>query len=151
MSRLDRFRRAAAMVLWKLLNPVAVRLAGIVPWWVVLETKGRQTGEPRRVPLARGPADDDTVWLIAVHGQHASFVKNLRAEPEVRIKLRREWRSGRAKLQPLDEHRLAEFNFYARGGPRTMGIDPALVRIDLHPPSGRGRAGAAAHSRRIES
>ena len=132
MSARDRFRRAVAMVLWKLLNPAAVRFAGIAPWWVVLETKGRESGRPRRVPLARGPATDETVWLIAVHGPHASFVKNLLADPEVRLKIRREWRSGQAHLQPLDARRLAQFNFYARGGPKTMGIDPAFVRIDLH-------------------
>lgn len=132
MSRLSRLGRAVAMLFWKLVNPVALRFAaGVAPWWVVLETTGRNTGRPRRVPLARGPADEHTVWLIAVHGPHASFVKNLLAEPRVRIKIGGEWLSGRADLAPLDPERLSEFNLYARGGPKTMGIDPSLVRIDL--------------------
>jgi deazaflavin-dependent oxidoreductase (nitroreductase family) len=134
MSRRSRFRRAIAMLFWRALNPVALRFAaGLAPWWIILETTGRKTGMPRRVPLARGPADEHTVWLIAVHGRHASFVKNLLIEPRVRVKIRGEWLSGRADLQPLDTKRLSEFNLYARGGPKTMGIDPALVRIDLDP------------------
>jgi deazaflavin-dependent oxidoreductase (nitroreductase family) len=134
MSRLGRCRRAIAMLMWKVMNPVALRFAaGVAPWWVILETTGRKSGKPRRVPLARGPADERTIWLIAVHGPHASFVKNLLAEPQVRIKIRGRWLCGRAQLEPLDERRLSEFSRYARGGPRTMGIDPAFVRIDLDP------------------
>jgi deazaflavin-dependent oxidoreductase (nitroreductase family) len=130
----DRSRRVVAMRMWRVINPVALRFAaGLAPWWVILETTGRRSGRPRRVPLARGPSDERTVWLIAVHGPHAAFVKNLVAEPEVRVKIRGRWLRGRAHLQPLDPERLSQFNLYARGGPRTMGIDPALVRIDLDP------------------
>jgi deazaflavin-dependent oxidoreductase (nitroreductase family) len=140
-GRRPRRRRAIALVLWRVMNPVALRFAaGIAPWWIVLETTGRKSGRPRRVPLARGPVDDHTLWLIAVHGAHASFVKNLLVEPRVRIKIRGEWLAGRAELQPLDRERLSEFNRYARGGPRTMGIDPALVRIQVVGDSERRRA-----------
>lgn len=118
------------------MNPLALKFAaGIAPWWVILETTGRKSGKPRRVPLALGPASEDTVWLIAVHGPHASFVKNLIAHPQVRIKIRRKWLAGRATLEPLDPERLREFNLYARTGPKTMGIDAAFVRIDLHGPA----------------
>ena len=74
---------------------------------------------------------DTTLWLVAVHGTHANFVKNLLAEPRVRVKHRGSWRDGRASVEPLDPARLAEFTFYARSGPRTLGIDPVLVRVDL--------------------
>jgi deazaflavin-dependent oxidoreductase (nitroreductase family) len=131
MSRLARTRRAIAVLAWRIMNPFALRFAaGIAPWWVILETTGRATGRPRRVPLARGPADEGVVWLIAVHGRHASFVKNLLAEPHVRIKMRGRWTSGAASIQPLDADRLGQFNLYARMGPRTLGIDPVLVRIE---------------------
>jgi deazaflavin-dependent oxidoreductase (nitroreductase family) len=120
------------MLVWRLLNPLALRFAaGIAPWWVILETTGRKSGQPRRVPLARGPASADTIWLIAVHGRHASFVKNLIANPAVRVKLRGRWLSGHASVEPLDEQRVREFNLYARMGPRTLGIEPALVRISV--------------------
>jgi hypothetical protein len=51
--------------------------------------------------------------------------------PEVRVKHRGRWRGGRGTVEPLDPARLRQFNFYARTGPRTLGIDPVLVRIDL--------------------
>jgi deazaflavin-dependent oxidoreductase (nitroreductase family) len=98
---------------------------------VILETSGRKSGQPRRVPLARGPVEGRTVWLVAVHGKHAGFVRNVIAEPRVRIKMRGRWSSGRASVEPIDLERLRSFNLYARLGPRTIGIDPALVRIEL--------------------
>jgi hypothetical protein len=41
------------------MNPLPLRLAGIAPWWVILETTGRRTGLPRRVPPAGGPLGID--------------------------------------------------------------------------------------------
>ena len=63
-------KRSTALALWRVMNPMARRLAGIAPWWVVLETTGRRSGRPRQVPLARGPVSGNTTWLIAVHGEH---------------------------------------------------------------------------------
>jgi deazaflavin-dependent oxidoreductase (nitroreductase family) len=119
------------MVFWRLFNPIARTLAGIAPWWVVLETTGRRSGKPRRVPLARGPVDGSTAWLISVHGDHASFARNIAADPRVRLKLRGRWRDGEAELVPAEEEVLRRFNAYARLGPRTLGIEPKLVRIVL--------------------
>jgi deazaflavin-dependent oxidoreductase (nitroreductase family) len=119
------------MVFWRIFNPLARALAGIAPWWVVLETNGRRTGKPRRVPLARGPLYGQTAWLIAVHGTHASFARNIAANPRVRLKLRGRWHEGLAALAPLDPTMLERFNGYARAGPRTLGIEPKLIRIQL--------------------
>jgi deazaflavin-dependent oxidoreductase (nitroreductase family) len=131
MTGLARARRKIAMAIWRIFNPVFLRLAGIAPWWVVLETTGRRSGRPRRVPLARGPVCEETALVIAVHGRHAAFARNIAASPEVRLKLRGRWYSGTASLEPLDPAIVRRFNIYARLGPRTIGIDPALVRIDL--------------------
>ena len=120
-----------ARLAWRL-NPVAQRAAaGLAPWWVLLETTGRRSGLPRRVPLARGPVDGSTTWLIAVHGRKADFVRNVEAHPGVRLKLRGRWRQGTATVEPLDPAVLRRFNAYARAGPRTLGIDPLLVRIEM--------------------
>jgi deazaflavin-dependent oxidoreductase (nitroreductase family) len=131
MTRFQRFRRASAMLFWRLLNPAAQRLAGIAPFWVVLETTGRRTGKSRRTPLARGPEQDGAAWLIAVHGRHSGWVKNVEARPEVRIRIRGRWRTARATVRPWDEALARRFNRYARLGPATLGIDPALVRVEL--------------------
>lgn len=119
------------MGFWRVVNPPTRPLAGWAPWWVLLETTGRRSGLPRRVPLARGPTDGNTAWLIAVHGEHAGFVRNIAAEPRVRLKLGGRWRTGNASIVPFDEQAARRFNAYARSGPRTLGIEPKMVRIDL--------------------
>jgi len=119
------------MAFWRLFNPVARRLAGVAPWWVVLETTGRRTGRTRLTPLARGPEADGALWLISVHGRRAAWVKNLAASPAVRVRLRGRWLAGRASVVPWDAGRVRSFNVYARMGPRTLGIDPVLVRVEL--------------------
>src|SRR5260370_6783973 len=102
MTRFDRLRRFLMMTMWRILNPPTSILAGLAPWWVVLETTGHRSGEPRRTPLARGPISQRAACLIAVHGRHASWVKNLEASPRVRIQIRGRWHSGVAVLLPFD-------------------------------------------------
>ena len=75
--------------------------------------------------------DGRIAWLISVHGSHASFARNIAADPRVRLKLRRRWRAGTAAVVPIDPAVLGRFSLYARTGPRTVGIDPKLVRIEL--------------------
>jgi len=124
-------KRRATMVFWRAFNPIARRLAGIAPWWVVLETTGRRTGRARHTPLARGPEADGALWLISVHGRHAAWVKNLSDRPAVRIRVRGRWSAGRASVVEWDPERVRSFSMYARMGPRTLGIDPVLVRVEL--------------------
>jgi deazaflavin-dependent oxidoreductase (nitroreductase family) len=119
------------------MNPAARRLAGLAPWWVVLETTGSKSGQPRQVPLARGPVEGTTTWVISVHGRHAGFAHNLVRSPRVRLKLRGRWYSGTASVEPLDPAVLSRFNRYGRMGPLTLGWDPALVRIELDEPARR--------------
>lgn len=120
-----------AMAMWRVFNPLARAAAGFAPWWVVLETTGRRSGRPRRVPLARGPVDDRTAWFVVVHGHHASFARNIESDRRVRLKLRGRWHHGIAALVPLDDEVLRRFNRYARLGPRTVGIDSMLLRVEL--------------------
>jgi deazaflavin-dependent oxidoreductase (nitroreductase family) len=126
-------KRAVARAFWRIFNPIARRLAGIAPFWVVIETTGRKSGKPRQVPLARGPVDGNVTWVIAVHGRHSGFVNNVEASPSVRLRLRGRWRNGTASIHAMDPEIVSRFNAYARSGPQTLGIDPVLVRIDLEP------------------
>ena len=98
---------------------------------MVLETRGRRSGLARQVPLARGPVEGDVAWLISVHGERAGFTRNIAAEPRVRLRLAGRWREGRASVEPMDEAVLRRFSGYARMGPRTLGIEPRLVRVEL--------------------
>jgi len=131
MEARDRWRRRFAMAFWRVFNPVARALAGVAPWWVVLETTGRRSGKARQVPLARGPLEGSTTWLICVHGEQAAFARNIAANPRVRLRLRGRWRDGTASVEPVDPEVLKRFSRYAQMGPRTLGIEPRLVRVEL--------------------
>ena len=98
LGQRDRRRRSRHRRLWRIINPPTRPLAGLAPWWVLLETTGRRSGEPRTTPLARGPFDGNVVWLASVHGRHAAWVRNVEASPEVRLKLSARWYCARATV-----------------------------------------------------
>ena len=129
MTHAQRVKRFVAVIFWRVVNPPTRLLAGRVPWWVLVETTGRTTGKRRRTPLATGPYDDAGIRLIAAHGRHASWVKNLEAKPEVRVLLRGRWRDGTAAVEPLDPELVSTFNVYARQARGVVGIDPVIVSI----------------------
>ncbi len=68
--------------------------------------------------------------MASVHGRHAHWVRNIDADPGVRIKASGRWRVGHATIEGYDENIAKRFNLYARTGPKTLGIDPVLVRIE---------------------
>ena len=124
-------KRRVAKAFWRVMNPLVRPLAGIAPFWVLLETTGRRSGRPRRTPLARGAEFDGAHWIIAVHGRASDFVKNLEADPRVRLRAGGRWHAGMARAEPVTEDRLRRFGAYARAGLNTVGIEPCLVRIEL--------------------
>lgn len=146
MTRWQRWRRRLFVVFWRVVNPPTRPLAGLVPWWVLLETTGRRTGRVRRVPLASGPVESGPgesggMWLIAVHGRRSGWVANINANPHVRVRTAGRWRSGLAEVHPFDDATVTRFNRYARGGPALAGIDPVLVFVRW-----TGVTSAAGHS-----
>jgi deazaflavin-dependent oxidoreductase (nitroreductase family) len=109
--------------------------AGIVPPSVVLlETTGRRTGKPRRTPVGDGVIGD-TLWIVAEHGQRAGYVRNIEANPRVRIRLRRGWRDGTAHLLDGDDARarLRTLSRLNAASVRAMGTSLLVVRVDLDP------------------
>jgi deazaflavin-dependent oxidoreductase (nitroreductase family) len=96
-----------------------------------LETTGRRSGMVRRTPV--GPAvEGDVVWIVAEHGRHAGYVRNIEADPRVRIRLGRRWRSATARAVPDDDprERMRGVNGLVV---RAMGSELLTVRIDLDP------------------
>ena len=71
------------------------------------------------------------MWLVAVHGQKADWVRNLESTSQVRLKHRGRWSVATAAIEPFDPSIVARFNAYARTGPRTIGIDAVLVRLSF--------------------
>jgi deazaflavin-dependent oxidoreductase (nitroreductase family) len=113
-------------------NPIVSRVAGYVPWWALLETTGRKSGLPRRNPVGNG-LHGNTFWIVAEHGRGAGYVRNIQADPRVRLRVNRRWRTGTAHLlfddDPRERQRqLSKFNTAVV---RIMGTDLLTVRIDL--------------------
>ena len=118
-------RQVSTFLSAKVFNPLvlAAARAGLpTPTVVILETTGRRSGLPRRVPVTR-MLDGDTLWIVTEHGRKAAYVKNIEADPNVRVRVGRRWRSGRARiLGPTS------------GGSRMvrlMGTEHLTIRVDL--------------------
>jgi deazaflavin-dependent oxidoreductase (nitroreductase family) len=123
-----------------LMNPVVAALnrVGIRPSLVVeLETIGRKSGEPRRVPLA-GRTDGTSLWVISQHGRRAGWAHNIAANPKVRVRVNNQWRTGTATFDPDDDVRARARSFGGNGKlsqtataftMRAMESDPISVRI----------------------
>ncbi len=139
-------RRVSTFASAKLLNPLvnlAVRAGLPTPSVVILETTGRRSGRPRRVPVTRA-LDGDTLWIVAEHGQRAGYVRNLKADPRVRVRVGRRWRTGTAKVLPDDDWRARQRRMPNRLNSamvRVMGSEPVTVRVDLDPEGTRPASG----------
>ncbi|MGW3235679.1 nitroreductase family deazaflavin-dependent oxidoreductase [Streptomyces olivaceus] len=112
------------------LNAVMRRLPG----QTLLETTGRVSGLPRRTPVG-GRREGDSFWLVSEFGERSQYIRNVRADPRVRVRIRGRWHPGTAHLLPDDDpharlRRLPRFNSMAV---RAMGVGSGLltVRVEL--------------------
>jgi deazaflavin-dependent oxidoreductase (nitroreductase family) len=128
-------RRVSTWLSVRLFNPLvkAAAAAGLPLFGVaILETRGRQSGRIRRTPV--GPTvEGSVVWIVAEHGRRAGYVRNIEADPRVRIKLRGRWRTGVARALPDDDPRARQRPGLNAVVVRVMGSDLLTVRIDLDP------------------
>jgi deazaflavin-dependent oxidoreductase (nitroreductase family) len=111
--------------------------AGVAPRaFALLETTGRRSGLPRQTPVGNGLVGD-TFWLVAADGTQADYVRNLQAQPRVRVKVGGVWCAGTALVLPGDDpaarSRVLPFQWDAAIG-RMMASAPLTIRIDLDPP-----------------
>ncbi len=128
-----------------MLNPpvkLLFNLDVVPPGYALLETVGRRSGRPRQTPGGDGLIGD-TFWIVAEHGRRAGYVRNLQAQPRVRVRVRRgrraQWRTGTAEVLLDDDPRerqrqLARTSLNRRLNAfvvRTMGTELVTVRIDL--------------------
>lgn len=123
------------------LNPVVRGLGrmGISIGTALLETTGRKSGQPRQTPVTNG-LDGDTFWIVTEHGHRAAYVRNIKANARVRVKVGRTWRSGTAHLMPEDDaearRRSLGTSLMRRmnaGTISVMATELLTVRIDLEP------------------
>jgi deazaflavin-dependent oxidoreductase (nitroreductase family) len=141
-SRYDREMRSRKYRLVTTLERASNRLirmalrAGVAPRaFALLETTGRRSGLARHTPVGNG-LDGDTFWLVAAHGTQADYVRNLQAEPRVRVKAGGIWRAGTAVVLPGDDpaarSQTLPHQWDAAIG-RMMASAPLTIRIDLDP------------------
>jgi deazaflavin-dependent oxidoreductase (nitroreductase family) len=131
-----RKRRVGKWVTKRLVNPVVRRLLerGLAPRsHALLETTGRTSGLPRRVPVGNG-LRDGVFWIVTEHGYHADYVRNIQKDPRVRVKVGRRWHTGTARIRPDDDPR-ARMRMLGRplndAVVRMVGSEQLVVRVDL--------------------
>jgi deazaflavin-dependent oxidoreductase (nitroreductase family) len=131
-------RRLSTFLSTRLMNPLVKGLAAAgvpLPTVVILETTGRKSGLPRRNPVGKA-IEGDTLWIVAEHGRKASYVRNIEANPRVRVKVGRRWRTGTAHPLPDDDPRERQRrmpNKLNSASVRLMGSELLTVRVDLDP------------------
>jgi deazaflavin-dependent oxidoreductase (nitroreductase family) len=121
-------QRLVSLVQRHIANPVM----RAVPIQTLLETTGRKSGEPRRTPIG-GKLDGRTFWLVSEFGDRSQYVRNIQADPRVRVRVRGRWHSGTAVALPDDDAkaRLAALPPMNSAAVRAMGDNLLTIRVDL--------------------
>jgi deazaflavin-dependent oxidoreductase (nitroreductase family) len=129
-------RRFSRFVTNRLVNPFARRALerGIGSRsQALLETTGRKSGLPRRVPVGNG-LRGDRFWIVTEHGRGADYVKNIARDPRVRVKVGQRWYAGTAHILPDDDAQ-ARMRFLKRpvndALVRIVGTEHLTIRVDL--------------------
>jgi deazaflavin-dependent oxidoreductase (nitroreductase family) len=127
-------RRLTTLLARRVVNPLATLAirARLLRGWALLETTGRKTGRPRTTPVGNGLLGE-TFWIVAEHGRKAGYVKNLLANPRVRVFVGGRWRSGTASVLEDDDPRERQKTLPRLNARlvRLMGTDLLTIRIDL--------------------
>ncbi|MBU3060866.1 nitroreductase family deazaflavin-dependent oxidoreductase [Nocardia sp. NEAU-G5] len=125
-------RRRVSWYHRRIANPLMRRLVGHMPGQALLETTGRRSGLPRRTPVG-GRVVGGSFWMVSNHGLAAAYVRNIAADPRVRVQIRSRWHTGTAHLLPDDDARarLRELPRFNSWNVRMLGTDLMTIRIDL--------------------
>ena len=116
----------------RLSMPLFRASAGFMPGFGVVETIGRRTGKRRQVPVG-GRLRGDTFWFVAAIGRRTHYVRNIEANPRVRVKVFGRWREGTAYFCPEDDARKRRFTVSPINGffLKVAGGDPLTIRVEL--------------------
>ncbi|MEU0523703.1 nitroreductase/quinone reductase family protein [Streptomyces niveus] len=109
-------------------NPLSSRMPG----QILLETTGRTSGLPRRTPVG-GSRVGQEFWLVSEYGDKSQYVRNILADPRVRVRIKGTWHTGTAHPMLEDDPR-ARLRKLPTGNSavvRLMGTNLLTVRVDL--------------------
>jgi deazaflavin-dependent oxidoreductase (nitroreductase family) len=126
-------RRLMTFLQVRLINPRRVLRAGNPgDPCALLETVGRRSGKPRRIPVGYG-LDGNVLWIVAHHGRAAAYVQNLVADPQVKVKVEGAWRTGTAQVLPDDNPipRLESLDPGIASAAKQLGTSLLTIRVDL--------------------
>ncbi|MFC1420976.1 nitroreductase/quinone reductase family protein [Streptacidiphilus cavernicola] len=129
MSRNAELRfRAVTAFQRRIANPLMSRLPG----QTLLETTGRTSGLPRRTPLG-GRRIGDVFWIVSEFGEKSHYVRNIQADPRVRVRIRGRWYGGTAHPLPEDDAvaRLSTLPRVNSTAVRSLGGNLMTIRVDL--------------------
>jgi deazaflavin-dependent oxidoreductase (nitroreductase family) len=128
-------RRLSKLVSVRLVNPLirpVLERIGL-PGWALLETTGRRSGRPRRVPIGDG-LRGNAFWIVTEHGYAADYVKNIQADPRVRVRTHGRWRPGTARIL-ADDDPMTRLGWLGRpvndAIVRLVGTEHVTIRVDL--------------------
>ncbi|MET9558864.1 MULTISPECIES: nitroreductase/quinone reductase family protein [Streptomyces] len=109
-------------------NPLSRRL----PFQTLVETTGRTSGLPRRTPVG-GRRVGREFWFVSEYGERSQYVRNIRADPKVRVRVGGRWHHGTAQLLPDDDPRarLTSLPRMNSTAVRLFGTNLLTVRVDL--------------------
>ena len=124
------------------LDKLAFALRTPPPGDALLETTGRRSGQARVTPVC-DCLEGSTFWIVAQRGRDADYVKNIAANPRVRVKgslSSSAWRAGTAEV--LDDDPKERARILGRGNrwrrlclqaSASVATSPLTIRIDLDP------------------
>ncbi|NGO13987.1 nitroreductase family deazaflavin-dependent oxidoreductase [Streptomyces sp. HC44] len=120
--------RAVTSLQRRVANPLSRRL----PFQTLLETTGRKSGLPRRTPVG-GRRVGQEFWLVSEYGEKSQYVRNIQADPHVRVRVNGRWHNGTAHLLPEDDARarLKSLPRMNSAAVRAVGTNLLTVRVDL--------------------
>ncbi len=97
-----------------------------------LETIGRKTGKVRRVPVS-AQFDSTGAWLISQHGTRSGWGSNIVDNPKIRLRQRKQWRTGVATFRRDDDVVARGRKFGRLGYKMTQALEttPISVRVEF--------------------
>ncbi|GAA3131201.1 nitroreductase family deazaflavin-dependent oxidoreductase [Streptomyces rameus] len=119
-------------ILTRLQRHVANPINRRIPTQTLLETTGRTSGLPRPTPVG-GSRVGDSFWIVSEFGFTSHYIRNIQADPRVRVRIRGRWHHGTAHLLPEDDAvaRLRTLPRFNSAAVRAFGTDLLTVRVDL--------------------
>ncbi|MFJ2831398.1 nitroreductase family deazaflavin-dependent oxidoreductase [Streptomyces sp. NPDC087263] len=104
----------------------------LLPFQTLLETTGRKSGLPRRTPVG-GRRVGREFWIVSEYGEKSQYVRNIKADPRVRVRVKGRWHDGTAHLLVQDDarERLRSLPRLNSAAVRTVGTNLLTVRVDL--------------------